>query len=213
MKKLLVLVIALFLVFPLIGSTASADYFGENVTIVVEPTVHIEISITDCTGAGQTEINKRAGETGSCRIEMENQGNTEYDFELRGPLGEGPDGWVNWNFDCPDIGDCSDEHANSQYHEPPEIRELELSPGQETHFIMNAMLGLTNDYAEVNIQIKTLDEGTEEEEWTNVDSIGIETEDERAGDYGTFIAPAYNNFSIALLAILSVLVFSLTKTR
>ncbi|MFP4116944.1 MAG: hypothetical protein ACLFQ8_01425 [Candidatus Aenigmatarchaeota archaeon] len=213
MKKVLVFLAVLFLVLPLMSNVTFADGFDENMTVVVEPTLHIDVNITDCTGPEDDTINKRAGETGNCRIEMTNTGNTEYDLDVRGPLEEEPDGWINWNFDCPDLGDCSDEHANSQYHEPPEIREVGLDPGEETHFIMNAMLGMTNDYAKVNIQLKSLDNETEEEEWQNVESIEIETEDERTGDYGPFIAPAYSNLSLVILAVLSLLIFPLTETR
>lgn len=214
MKKFPTLIVGILLFIPLISNTALAQDFDENVTVVVEPTIHIDVEVTDCTGSGDSTMKMEAGEYGDCTISMENYGNTEYDVELRGPLDETElGGWINWDFDCPDLGDCSDTHADSQYYTPPEIREINLGPGQETHFIMNSMLGLTDDEATINIQVKDLEEDEGSEEWQNMENITVETGDEMTDDYGPFIAPAYTNFSLIALIILSSTIFSLTKVR
>lgn len=213
MKRLLVSAAVLILSLSLFASTGTSDEFERDLILTVEPSIHVNVSVTDCTGAGEKTISKSAGETGTCRIYMENFGNTEYDIELRGPVEGNTETWLHWWFECEDYGDCHESHADSENEIPPEIRDINLPAEEETYFNLGAIHPLTNSQEEVNIQVRRIEEDEDGEAWVNVDSITIITEDERSDDYGPFVAPAFTDLSLAILVLISTSVFALTKIR
>ncbi|MFP4115701.1 MAG: hypothetical protein ACLFTQ_00635 [Candidatus Aenigmatarchaeota archaeon] len=194
------------------------DYqFPRNMTVVVETTLHIDMTVRDCTGPNDDEINVKAGDWGTCWVNMENLGNTEYDIELRGPLKDGPsDGWTQWRFSCPEEfpGSCDPEdYSYSEELRPPEIRDIELGAGENASFVFEAMLGMTNKDAEIGIQGKDLDEDEGEEIWDEFATVKVHSKNERAEDYGPFIAPGFTDLSLLAAFLISVFAISVAKIR
>ncbi len=203
MKNALLFFLFLFLVLPYLGSVASAEFFSNDLTITVESTSRPQIVTTACTGHGEKRIEKTVDEWGHCRIDVSNAGNTYLDINITSNFGGGEEDWFTWKFECPNpIGDCKDEQGKN-----PMITDIELEPGEDTHFFLNTSLGLTGKSSVVDLGM------VHEDEEEHIDSVTVITEDDPEGRYGPFLAPVYTDISVVFLIVTSSLIAALTKIR